>query len=104
MSDMLVPALSGQTPPVRSPGGKPIYTTTTFATPMAEPDRSEFQRKATFVFFLIILAAGILLYWGWGVLYDTWNPFTRGNIGIYAIYMPMILFGIIGVLLYRKKK
>lgn len=43
------------------------------------------------------------MYWFWGLAYDTWNPFTRGNIGIYTIYTPLIAFGIIGMLLYRKK-
>jgi hypothetical protein len=43
------------------------------------------------------------LYWFWGLTYDTWSPFTRGNIGIYTIYTPLIAFGIIGMLLYRKK-
>ena len=70
---------------------------------MAEAEGAEFQRKATLVFFTILLAAGIAIYWAWGVMYDTWYPFTRGNIGIYTIYVPLIVFGAIGILLYRKK-
>jgi len=89
---------------MRNAGQKPIYTATTFDGPMAEAEGSEFQRKATFAFFVVLLVAGILIYWIWGLLYDTWNPFTRGNIGIYTIYTPLILFGLIGVLIYRKKR
>ncbi len=71
---------------------------------MAEPEGAEFQRKAAFVFFVVLLAAGILVYWGWAVMYGTWYPFDRGNIGIYTIYAPLIAFGVIGMLLFRKKR
>jgi hypothetical protein len=70
---------------------------------MADPDGAEFQRKAVFTFYTLLLIGGIALYWVWGLLYDTWYPFTKGNIGIYVVYMPMIAFGMIGILLYRKK-
>lgn len=51
----------------------------------------------------ILLIAGISLYWVWGVMFDTWYPFTRENIGIFSIYVPLIAFGVIGILMYRKK-
>ena len=70
---------------------------------MSEGGASEFQRKVTLIFYAGLLMAGIILYWVWGVLYDTWNPFTRGNIGIYTVYILLIAFGLIGLLLYRKK-
>ncbi len=69
---------------------------------MAE-EGAEFQRKMLFIFSVILFAGGIMLYWGWGLIYDTWYPFTRGNIAIYTIYVPLIAFGLIGMLLYRKK-
>ena len=71
---------------------------------MAEGEDSEFQRKAAFAFFSLLLVAGILVYWGWGLIYGTWYPFDRGNIGIYTIYTPLIAFGIIGMILFRKKR
>ncbi len=70
---------------------------------MAEPEGSEFGRKLALAFSALLLIVGIGLYWVWGILYDTWYPFTQGNIGIFSIYVPLIAFGIIGVLLYRKK-
>jgi len=70
---------------------------------MAEAVGSELQRKTAFYFFMVLLVSGVLLYWFWGLAFDTWSPFTRGNIGIYTIYSPLIAFGIIGMLLYRKK-
>ena len=71
---------------------------------MAEGDGAEFQRKAILAFFSILLVAGILVYWGWGLMYDTWYPFDRGNIAAYTIYVPLICFGVIGILLFRKKR
>ena len=71
---------------------------------MAEGDAADFQRKAAFAFFLMLFVAGILVYWGWAIMYGTWYPFDRGNIGIYTIYTPLIAFGLIGMLLFRKKR
>jgi uncharacterized membrane protein YphA (DoxX/SURF4 family) len=70
---------------------------------MAEAEGAEFQRKVALGFFTALLVAGVALYWGWGIMYDTWNPFNREDIGIYTLYVPMIAFGLIGILLYRKK-
>jgi len=71
---------------------------------MAESDVAEFQRKVVLAFYALLLIAGLSVYWIWGVLYDTWYPFTRGNIGVFTIYVPLIAFGIIGILLHSKKK
>lgn len=71
---------------------------------MAVPEDAGFPRKAALAFYTILLAAGIALYWIWGVLYGTWNPFTRDNIAIYVVCAPLIAFGVIGILLYRAKK
>lgn len=70
---------------------------------MPQGEGAEFQRKAILGFYTLLLIAGVAIYWAWGVLYDTWYPFDRGNIGIYVVYVPLIAFGIIGILLYRKK-
>lgn len=66
-------------------------------------EAAEFQRQLAFMVSTVLLAAGVLIYWFWGLVYDTWYPFTRGNIGIYTVYVPLIAFGLIGMLLYRKK-
>ena len=70
---------------------------------MPEGSAAEFQRKATLAFYVILLVAGLIIYWVWGLLYDTWFPFTRGNIGVYTIFIALISFGVIGILLYRKR-
>jgi len=82
---------------------KAIYMTNSLSATMADGEGSEWQRKVIMAFWALLLIAGIAIFWIWGVLYDTWYPFTRGNIGIYTIYVPLIAFGVIGLLLYRKK-
>lgn len=69
---------------------------------MADPEAAEFQRRALTVLSALLLIAGLSVYWAWGLLYDTWYPFNSGNIGIYTIYIPLIVFGILGLLLTRK--
>lgn len=71
---------------------------------MAEPEGKEFGRKAALAFYTLLLIAGISIYWIWGILYDTWYPFTTGNIGIFTIYVPLIAFGIIGIVLYGRRR
>jgi uncharacterized RDD family membrane protein YckC len=70
---------------------------------MADDEASEWQRKVIMTFSALLLISGIAIFWIWGVIYNIWNPFTRGGIGIYTIYVPLIAFGAIGILLYRKK-
>jgi len=70
---------------------------------MAETEGSEFQRKVIVSFYAFLLMAGIAIFWIWGIRYGIWNPFTRGDIGIYTIYVPLIVFGLLGLILYRKK-
>ncbi len=82
---------------------KPFIDMPHWTAPMAEGEGAEFQRQLAFSLSVVLLVAGLLLYWYWGLRYGTWSPFTRGNIGIYTIYTPLIAFGIIGILLYRKK-
>jgi len=70
---------------------------------MAEPEGADVSRKLALGVSTLLLIAGIALYWSWGLMFDTWYPFTRGNIGVFSIYAPLIAFGIIGILLYRKR-
>ncbi|MEK6852110.1 MAG: hypothetical protein AABY30_06195 [Candidatus Thermoplasmatota archaeon] len=64
----------------------------------AEP---AFPRKiaAGFYFFLILL--GLLFYVGWSLLYNTWDISRPENVGVYALTIVLLGFGITGYLLYR---
>jgi len=65
-------------------------------------DEPEFPRKiaAGFYFFLILL--GILFYVSWSLLFGTWDITRAENLGVYALTVVLLGFGITGFLLYRK--
>ena len=54
---------------------------------------------AAFYFFLILL--GLLFYVGWSLLYNTWDISRPENVGVYALTILLLGFGITGYLLYR---
>ncbi len=55
---------------------------------------------AAFYFFLILL--GMFFYVAWGILYNTWNLFDPENVGVYALTIIMVGFGVTGYLLNRR--
>ena len=52
---------------------------------------------------LLILALGLTFYLAWGLLYNSWNIFARENLGVYAVTVVMVGFGILGLLINNKK-
>jgi hypothetical protein len=47
------------------------------------------------IFYTILFMLGVGLYIGWGVLFGVWL-----DVGVYAISVIMIGFGLVGMLLY----
>ena len=41
------------------------------------------------------------MYWGWGLIYGSWNIFDPSNMGVYAIVVALLAFGVFGLLLVR---
>jgi len=66
---------------------------------MADEPASPRKVAAAFYFFLILL--GILFYFGWGLIYGTWDLWRTENVGVYAVTLVLIGFGVTGFLLYR---
>ncbi|MEM2839543.1 MAG: hypothetical protein QXE18_05585 [Thermoplasmata archaeon] len=71
---------------------------------MPEQEPSELSRKAWFAFSILLIMAGIAFYWGWGIMFNTWNFFVVENIGAYVITFLLLGFGIIGAILNRKRQ
>jgi hypothetical protein len=44
-----------------------------------------------------------VFYLLWGFFFDGWNMFAKEYIGVYAITITLLLFGIFGFLLVKKK-
>ncbi len=67
----------------------------------ADEDTGLTKRKMAFGFYTFLLALGIIMYFGWGIFYGTWNLFERGNMGVYAVVIILVGFGLVGMLLYH---
>jgi hypothetical protein len=59
----------------------------------------ELPNKIKILFPLLVLFAGLALYIGWAAMYDAWT-----DIGLYAISVPMIGFGLAGIFLFTRKE
>lgn len=62
----------------------------------------EFLRRITSGFYFFLILLGILFYVSWGILYNTWNLAQPTSIGVYALTVILIGFGVTGFLLYRR--
>ncbi len=63
-----------------------------------------FPRKAKVFLSLLLIVAAFAMYWGWGLIYGTWDIFARESMGVYAIVVTLLAFGILGLLLTWKQK
>jgi uncharacterized membrane protein YphA (DoxX/SURF4 family) len=63
-----------------------------------------FPRKAKLFLSLLLITAAFAMYWGWGLIYGTWNIVAKDSMGVYAIVMILLAFGILGLLLSWKQK
>ncbi len=74
---------------------------TPLAAVMAE---SNFSKKAIMALSILLIIGGVALYVGWGIAYGSWNFLSARFIPIYALAVPMVLFGVLGILLTRQKE
>ncbi len=58
------------------------------------------SKTVIFYAYAFLMSLGILLYVVWGIAYNAWNVFAAENIGIYALVIVMVVFGLTGMLLY----
>lgn len=60
-----------------------------------------FPRRIASWFYLSLILLGILFYFSWSLLYGTWNLTRAENLGVYALTVVMLGFGVTGYFLYR---
>lgn len=60
------------------------------------------SKTVIFYAYSFMLSLGVALYLIWGIAYGSWNIFVAQNIGIYALVIVMVVFGITGMLLYSR--
>lgn len=61
------------------------------------------QRKILTWLSVLVLAAGLTFYIAWGILYGSWNVFRRENLGVYAVTVVMVGFGLLGIIINNRK-
>ncbi len=78
---------------------------TIFLMPRTMPEETEQElipKKYLIGFYSLLLILGLVIYVAWGIMYDSWNIFDRSNLGIYALTVILVGFGIVGILLYSR--
>ena len=65
-------------------------------------ESAETPRKILFAFSILLIMAGLIMYFVWGILYNSWNILLVENMGVYAVTVILICFGIVGAFLYSK--
>ena len=62
-----------------------------------------FPRAIAVAFYAFLLILGIFFYLAWGIIYNTWDVTRPENIGVYALTVILVGFGLIGILLYSRR-
>jgi len=62
---------------------------------MAENDQTKSEGNILTLFYALLAGTGLAFYVSWSFLYGTWT-----DIGVYAVSVVLIAFGIVGYLLY----
>lgn len=65
---------------------------------------SDFPNKAKMAISVLLIVAGFVMYWAWGLIYGSWNIFEKEFIGVYTIVVVLIVFGVLGLLLSYKRR
>jgi hypothetical protein len=65
-------------------------------------ESAETPRKILFASSILLIMAGLIMYFVWGILYNSWNILLVENMGVYAVTIILICFGIVGAFLYSK--
>jgi len=64
---------------------------------------SNLPKRFTLILSLLLIVGAIAFLVAWGVTYDGWNIFSSTYMGVYAIFMVMLAFGLLGLALYKLK-
>jgi len=65
-------------------------------------DGPDFVKKLAERLYLLLFLLGVLFYFAWSLVYDTWDITKAENMGVYALAILMVGFGITGFFLYRE--
>ncbi|MCE5296030.1 MAG: hypothetical protein LLG16_02865 [Euryarchaeota archaeon] len=64
---------------------------------------AKFNLNVWSILSVLLIVAAVVFYLLWGIFFDGWNMFAKEYMGVYAITITLLLFGIFGFLLAKKK-
>ena len=64
-------------------------------------DEATPTRRIAAAFYLLLLLLGVFFYFAWSLVFNTWDVTKPENMGVYALTILLVGFGITGYLLYR---
>lgn len=68
-----------------------------------EEEGSGFPRGVAVAFYAFLLILGIFFYLAWGIIFGSWDVTRPENVGVYALTVILVGFGIVGILLYSRR-
>lgn len=63
-----------------------------------------FSRRVAVAFYAFLLILGIFFYLAWGIIFGTWDITRPESVGVYALTVILVGFGIVGLLLYGRRQ
>jgi hypothetical protein len=64
---------------------------------------SNLPKRFTLILSLLLIVGAIAFWIAWGVGFEGWNIFSSEYMGVYAIVVVMLAFGLLGLALYKLK-
>ncbi|TLZ50668.1 MAG: hypothetical protein E6K18_06850 [Methanobacteriota archaeon] len=67
-------------------------------------DESPAMKRLAARFYLLLILVGLFFYVSWSLVYNTWDLSRAENMGVYALTIILLGFGVTGYLLYREPR
>lgn len=64
---------------------------------------SNLSMRFILIFSVLLIVTAIAFWVVWGVTYDGWNIFDSTFMGVYAIVVTLLAFGLLGLALFKLK-
>ena len=64
---------------------------------------SNLARNVKLFVSIALIFLGFVMFYGWGLMYGSWNIFAKEYIGVYAIVIVLVLAGVVGLLLTARE-
>lgn len=67
-------------------------------------EETTFPKRVKVALSLLLVIGALCFYISWGLIYNSWNVFDPVNMGVYAIFVVMLAFGLLGLALVSRQE